>query len=40
MLKQGFPVVLAAIAFVSVVAPVLVRGISTLKANNPNAHIN
>ncbi|MEX0270538.1 SH3 domain-containing protein [Leptolyngbyaceae cyanobacterium UHCC 1019] len=40
MLKRSFPFVLAAIAFISAVSPVLARGISTLRASNPNARIN
>jgi hypothetical protein len=40
MLKRGFSVVLAAIALVATVSPALARGISTLRASNPNAQIN
>lgn len=40
MLKQSFSVVLAAIALIATVSPTLARGISTLRANNPNARIN
>lgn len=40
MLKRSFSVVIAAIALVATVAPTLARGISTLRATNPNAQIN
>lgn len=39
-LKQFLPVLLATIALGSAVAPVLARGVSTLRASNPNARIN
>ncbi len=40
MLKRSFSVVLAAIALLTAVSPALARGISTLRANDPNARIN
>jgi len=40
LLKRSLPLLLSAIAFVSFVAPVLARGISTLRASNPNSRIN
>ncbi|EKQ68010.1 SH3 domain-containing protein [Leptolyngbyaceae cyanobacterium JSC-12] len=40
MLKRSFPLFLTTIAFVAAVSPVLARGISTLKASNPNSRIN
>lgn len=40
MLKRSFSVVLAAISLVSTISPTLARGVSTLRASNPNSRIN
>lgn len=40
MFKRSFSVVLATIAVISTVSPVLARGVSTLTARNPNSRIN
>ncbi|PSB35836.1 SH3 domain-containing protein [Stenomitos frigidus] len=40
LLKRNLSLFLAAIALLGVVSPALARGISTLRASNPNARIN